>query len=152
MAKLQNVFRSNAVHWFRRNTNFEKLKLLPITICISLRTKDVAIARIRAAAVMMRSEEVRMSLYEAQDKFGLTNDQKIKMPRDEMRKYVVALELIDAGWKTDGISSQISDNAQDINRYEALWGALGRRGVPKRGFSALKEKLPSNSTKKSAKN
>src|SRR3954464_13674296 len=91
MPDVQNVFRRGGAYWWRRTLTWWGGEARPITLSLSLGTKDLGAARRRAAAMTAQSEVVRMSLYERVAREGLKPEQRDAVFHTEMRAYRDAL-------------------------------------------------------------
>lgn len=96
---------------------------------MSLGTKDLSVARHRAAAMTAQSEVVRMSLYERVLRDGLTVEQRDAVLRSEMRAYRDALEHLAAAWQFNPAWAKVTDVNADLQVYETIWSALAKTGV-----------------------
>lgn len=101
MSALQNAFRRGAVYWWRRTTCLAGCDPHPITLSLSLLTKELGLARGRAAAMTAQSKKVRMSLYNQVAREGLTHEQQRELFVREMRAYRDALDQEAARWQAD---------------------------------------------------
>ncbi len=99
MPDVQNVFRRGGAYWWRRTLTWWGEHARPITLSLSLGTKDLGVARHRAAAMTAQSEVVRMGLYERVARDGLTTEQRDAVFRTEMRAYRDGLEHLSAEWR-----------------------------------------------------
>ena len=129
MPDVQNVFRRGGAYWWRRTLSWLDGNSRPITIALSLGTKDLAVARHRAAAMTAQSEVVRMGLYERVAREGLTAELRDAVLRSEMRAYRDALEHLTAAWQFDPKLAKITDVDTDLQIYEAIWTAFAKTGV-----------------------
>ena len=120
MPIVQNVFRRGAAYWWRRTLTWARGHGHPITLCLSLKTKDFAVARRRAVALTARSEEVRMSLYERGARESLSADQRNAIFHAEMRDYGRALQHLETDWLTDPFTAMLTDVDRDVGIYEAV--------------------------------
>lgn len=101
MSALPNAFRRGAVYWWRRTTCLARSGKSLITLSLSLLTKELGVARGRAAAMTAQSEKVRMSLYKQVAREGLTHEQQRELVVREMRACRDALEHEAARWQAD---------------------------------------------------
>lgn len=92
MPAVPNTLRRDGVYWWRRTLCLARCDQRPITLSLSLLTKELSIARGRAAAMTAHSEKVRMSLYKRIQEDGLTPVQQKALFQQEMRDYRDALE------------------------------------------------------------
>ncbi len=129
MPDVQNVFRRGGAYWWRRTLTWWDGNARPITLSLSLGTKDLGVARHRAAAMTAQSEVVRMSLYERVERDGLTVEQRNAVLRAEMRAYRDGLEHLCARWQFRPAWAKVTDVDADLQVYEAIWGAFARTGV-----------------------
>lgn len=129
MPIVQNVFRRGAAYWWRRTLTWARGHGHPITLCLSLKTKDFAVARRRAVALTARSEEVRMSLYERGARESLSADQRNAIFHAEMRDYGRALQHLETDWLTDPFTAMLTDVDRDVGIYEAVWTAFAKTGM-----------------------
>lgn len=129
MSALPNAFRRGAVYWWRRTTCLARSGKSPITLSLSLLTKELGVARGRAAAMTAQSEKVRMSLYKQVTRDGLTHEQQRELFVHEMRAYRDALEHEAARWQADTRLSELSDPARDVLMFEKPWSAFAQTGV-----------------------
>ena len=129
MPDVQNVFRRGGAYWWRRTLSWLDGNSRPITIALSLGTKDLAVARHRAAAMTAQSEVVRMGLYERVAREGLPAELRDAVLRTEMRAYRDALEHLTAAWQFDPTLAKITDVETDLQIYEAIWTAFTKTGV-----------------------
>lgn len=138
MPDVQNVFRRGGAYWWRRTLRWADRNARPITLAMSLGTKDLGVARRKAAAMTAQSEVLRMSLYERVARDGLTREQREAVFRTEMRAYRDALEHLTASWQLEPAWARVTDIDADIGIYEAIWGAFAKAGVvdgaPSRSF------------------
>lgn len=133
-----NTYRRGAVYWWRRTLRLAKNGDLPITLGLSLLTRELRIARGRAAAMTAHSETVRMSLYSRIAAEGLTQDQQYRLFMDEMTLYRNALVHLVAEWQADPDLSALSDHDRDLQAYETLWRTFAQTGIveqPTRAFA-----------------
>ena len=96
MPDVQNVFRRGAAYWWRRTLYWAGAGGSPATLSFSLGTKDLGVARNRAAAMTVQNEVVRIGLYERVAREGLSAEQRDNVLRAEMRAYRDALEHLAA--------------------------------------------------------
>ncbi|WP_374942229.1 hypothetical protein, partial [Sphingomonas sp.] len=96
---------------------------------MSLGTKDLGVARHRAAAMTAQSEMVRMSLYQRVALDGLTVEQRQGVLRAEMRTYRDALDHLTAAWQHKRAWAKMTDVDADVGVYEAIWTAFAKTGV-----------------------
>lgn len=129
MPTVQNVFRRGAAYWWRRTLTWANGAARPITLCLSLRTKDLAVARRRAAALTARSEEVRVNLSERGAREGLTAEQRNAIFQAEMRDYGRTLQHLETAWVTNPRAAAETDLERDIGIYEAVWTAFAKTGM-----------------------
>ena len=129
MPTVPNTFRRGASIWWRRTMRLAGPVNAPITLSLSLLTKELSIARGRSAAMTAHSEKVRMSLYRRIAQEGLAFEQQKQLFGDEMRNYRDALEHEVARWQADPQLRDISDPARDLQMFETLWSAFARTGV-----------------------
>ena len=123
------MFRRGGAYWWRRTLSWWDGNAQPITLALSLGTKDLGVARHRAAAMTAQSEVVRMTLYDRVARDGLTVDQRDAVFRTEMRAYRDALEHLAAEWQFKPAWAKVTDVDADLHVYEAIWGAFARTGV-----------------------
>jgi hypothetical protein len=117
MPDVQNVFRRGGAYWWRRTLTWWDRDARSITLSLSLRTKDLGVARHRAAAMTAQSEVVRMRLYERVARDGLTVDQRDTVFRSEMREYRDALEHLSAEWQFRPALAKVTDVGVDLQVY-----------------------------------
>lgn len=129
MPDVQNVFRRGGAYWWRRTLTWWDGDARPITLSLSLGTKDLGVARHRAAAMTAQSEVVRMSLYERIARDGLTIEQRNTVLRAEMRAYRDSLEHLSAEWQFRPAWAEVTDVDADLQVYEVIWGAFAKTGV-----------------------
>lgn len=129
MSDLQNAFRRDATYWWRRTVRFAAPDTRPINLALSLLTKELSIARGRAAAMTARSETVRMSLYRRVAAEGLSPEQQKMIFSSEMRVYRDALDHETARWNADPALRAISATDRDLVAFETLWAAFAQTGV-----------------------
>ena len=129
MPDVQNVFRRGGAYWWRRTLSWLDGNPKPITLSFSLGTKDLGVARHRAAAMTAQSEVVRMGLYERVAREGLTAEQRDAVLRTEMRAYRNGLEHLTATWQFDPKLAKITDLDADLQIYGAIWSAFAKTGV-----------------------
>ncbi|MAW99181.1 MAG: hypothetical protein CMN72_05925 [Sphingomonas sp.] len=133
-----NTYRRGAVYWWRRTLRLATGAHAPISLGLSLQTRELRIARGRAAAMTAHSETVRMSLYSRITTEGLTQDQQYRLFMDEMTLYRNALVHLVAEWQADHDFSALSDNDRDLQAYETLWRTFAQTGIveqPTRAFA-----------------
>lgn len=65
MPDVQNVFRRGGAYWWRRTLRWLDGNTQAVTLTFSLGTKDLGVARHRAAAMTAQSEVVRMGCMSA---------------------------------------------------------------------------------------
>lgn len=121
MPATENVRRRGAVYWRRRRMRFVAGKNAPITITVtaSLQTKDQATARQRAAALTVRSEVIRMSLYDQIERDGLSADQAQLLFQAEVVRYRNMLAHHHTSIQSDGDGDVAARLAQMLAIYEA---------------------------------
>lgn len=129
MPDVQNVFRRGGAYWWRRTLRWLDGNTRPITLSFSLGTKDLSVARHRAAAMTAHSEVARMGLYERMAREGLTQDQRDDVLRTELRAYRDGLQQLCADWHFNPASARVSDVDRDLAVYEAIWGGFAKAGV-----------------------
>ena len=129
MPDVQNVFRRGAAYWWRRSLAWADGNSDPITLSFSLGTKDLSVARRRAAAMTARSEAVRMSLYERVAREGLTAVERDDVLRAELRDYRDGLQQLTAEWQLKSAWAKVTDVDADLLVYEAIWSAFAKTGV-----------------------
>ena len=129
MPDIQNVFRRGGAYWWRRTLRWLDGNTQAVTLTFSLGTKDLAVARHRAAAMTAQSEVVRMGLYERVARDGLTADQRHAIFRTEMRAYRDSLDHLSAEWQFKTSWAKVTDVDADLQVYEAIWGAFAETGV-----------------------
>lgn len=129
MPDVQNVSRRGGACWWRRTLRWWDRNTQPITITMSLGTKDLRVARHRAAAMTAQSEVVRMGLYERVARGGLSVEQRDAIFRTEMRVYRDGLEQLSAEWRFRPEWAKVTDVNADLRVYEAIWGAFAQTGV-----------------------
>lgn len=129
MSNSSNTFRRGAVYWWRRTLFLRGSEKSPINLALSLLTKELSIARGRAAAMTAHSEMVRMSLYQRIAQQGLTQQQQKQLFASEMRLYRDALLHEVARWHADPELQEISDSNRDLQIFESLWSAFASTGV-----------------------
>ena len=129
MPDVQNVFRRGCTYWWRRTLHRWDRNARPVTLAISLGTKDLGVARHRAAAMTVQSEIGRMSLYERVARDGVTAEQRDAVFRTEMRAYCDGLEQPSAEWQVKPDWSKVTDVDADLSVFEAIWSAFARTGV-----------------------
>lgn len=114
MPDVQNVFCRGGAYWWRRTLHWLDRNARPITLALSLGTKDLGVARHRAAAMTAQSEVVRMGLYERVARQGLTGEQRDAVLRAEMRDYRDALEHLTAEWQFQPAWAKVTDIDADL--------------------------------------
>lgn len=129
MSLPSNVYRRGAVYWWRRTLQLCDPASKPITLGLSLLTRELRIARGRAAAMTARSETIRMSLYTRIAEDGLSADQQHRLFIGEMTLYRNALAHEVARWEAEPQLRDLSDSDRDLQAFEALWGAFARTGI-----------------------
>lgn len=129
MSDLQNAFRRDATYWWRRTVRFAARDTRPISLALSLLTKELSIARGRSAAMTAHSEKVRMSLYQRVAAEGLSLEQQKMIFSGEMRAYRDALDHETARWDFDPALRAISVTDRDLMAFETLWAAFAQTGV-----------------------
>jgi hypothetical protein len=129
MSLPSNVYRRGAVYWWRRTLQLCDPASKPITLGLSLLTRELRIARGRAAAMTARSETIRMSLYTRIAEDGLSADQQHRLFIDELTLYRNALVHEVARWEADPKLRDLSATDRDLQAFEALWGAFARTGI-----------------------
>lgn len=129
MSAVQNVFRRGAAYWWRRTLKVANGRARPTTLCMSLGTRDLAVARRRGAAMTTRSEELRMNLYERAARDGLTSAQCDAVFRGEMRDYRRALVQLQSEWAINPQYQAVTDVDRDMAIFEATWSAFAKTGV-----------------------
>jgi hypothetical protein len=133
-----NIYRRGAVYWWRRTLRLAKCQSHHKTLGLSLLTRDLRIARGRAAAMTARSETVRMSLYDRIATEGLSSDQQYRLFMGEMTLYRNALVHEVARWQADADLRDISDPDRDLQAFETLWRAFAETGIvatPSRAYA-----------------
>lgn len=129
MPDVQNVFRRGGAYWWRRTLSWPDGNAHPITLSLSLGTKNLGVARHRAAAMTARSEVVRMDLYQRVAREGLSADQRNLVLRTEMRAYRDGLEQLSAEWHFKPAWAAVTEKQADILVYESIWSAFAKTGV-----------------------
>jgi len=76
MPTIPNTFRRGASIWWRRTMRLAGPVNAPITLSLSLLTKELGIARGRSVAMTAHSEKVRMSLYQRIAQEGLSFERR----------------------------------------------------------------------------
>ena len=120
MPDVQNVFRRGGAYWWPRTLTWWDGSARSITLSLSLRTKDLGVARHRAAAMTAQSEVVRRSLYERVARDGLTTEQRDAVFRTEMRAYRDGLEHLSAEWQFRPAWAEVTNVDADLQVYEAI--------------------------------
>lgn len=129
MPDVQNVFRRGAAYWWRRSLSWADGNSDPITLSFSLGTKDLGVARRRAAAMTAQSEASRMSLYERVAREGLTAAERDDVLRGELRDYRDGLQQLTADWQFKPAWAKVTEVDTDLLVYEAIWSAFAKTGV-----------------------
>lgn len=129
MSAVQNVFRRGAAYWWRRTVKFASGDSRPTTVCMSLGTRDLSVARRRGSAMTTRSEETRMNLYERAASDGLTPAQCDAIFRSEMKAYRQALVHLASEWAIDPRSAAVTNTDRDMAVFEEIWTAFAKTGV-----------------------
>ena len=133
-----NVYRRGAVYWWRRTLRLAKSEAHHKTLGLSLLTRDLRIARGRAAAMTARSETVRMSLYDRIAQGGLSSQEQYRIFMGEMTIYRNALVHEVARWQGDPALRDISDPGRDLQAFETLWRSFAKSGLveaPSRAYA-----------------
>ena len=129
MSLPSNVYRRGAMYWWRRTLRLCDPSSKPITLGLSLLTRELRIARGRAAAMTARSETIRMSLYTRIAEDGLSVDQQHRLFADELTLYRNALVHEVVRWEADPRLRDLTDTDRDLQAFETLWGAFARTGI-----------------------
>lgn len=129
MSAVQNVFRRGATYWWRRTIACAGGGARPTTLCMSLGTHDLTVARRRGTAMTTRSEELRMNVLERAARDGLTNAQRDAIFRSEMKDYRRVLVQLQYEWAVDPKLAAITDLERDMATFEAIWSAFAKTGV-----------------------
>lgn len=129
MPRVPNVFRREGAYWWRRVLTLGPRAGGPITLCISLLTKDAAIARARSAAMTAQSERVRVNLYRRVAEEGLSAGDQRRLLRLEMQRYRDALDQLRADWAIAFAGEASAESHKGLAIYEALWSAFAEDGI-----------------------
>jgi hypothetical protein len=129
MSGLHNLFRRGATYWWRRTLTFSNVLSEPITLGLSLLTKELRIARGRSAAMTAKSEAVRMTLLSDIRAKGLSTDQIRTVFATEMRDYRNQLEHLAAGWTLEPEAAPYRTTERNLVIYEAMWSAFAETGI-----------------------
>ncbi len=132
---IANTRRRGSVYWWRRVVTVPGLapsKLHPITLELSLRTKEARCARERASALTAYSERVRMSFRSRVLTEGLEQQAVAKLFAEEMRAYHTLLIHLEAAWATTPEWGAVNDRDRDLLAYHKIWS-----GVAEHGFAGV---------------
>lgn len=131
MPSIPNTFPRGRMIWWRRTLSCAPSDSNPITLQLSLLTKEPGIARGRSAAMTAYSESIRMSLYSRVQHEGLDSDQTRQLFNHELRIYRDALVHEVGRWHADTTLNAMSTSDRDLKAFEVLWMAFAKTGVVK---------------------
>ncbi len=131
MPSIPNTFPRGRMIWWRRTLSCAQTDSNPITLPLSLLTKEPGIARGRSAAMTAYSESIRMSLYSRVQHEGLDSDQIKHLFNHELRIYRDALVHETGRWHSDATLNHFSSSDRDLKAFETLWTAFAKTGVIK---------------------
>jgi hypothetical protein len=144
-----NTYRRGAVYWWRRTVRLADSTSPTIGLGLSLLTRELRIARGRAAAMTARSEASRTGLYSRIAQDGLSSDQQYRLFMGEMTEYRNASSIRLRAGRTTRICAT-SRTPSGIFRCSNRCGArLPAPASSKRHRTNTPRRTSSNSTRRS---
>ena len=101
MARGSNLYRREAVYWWRRRLSLAISENSSINLSLSLLTKELSIARARGSAMTIVSERIRMSVHQRITAGTITSRQAQVIANEEARAYRSTLIMIDSNLVTE---------------------------------------------------
>ncbi len=152
---IQNLKRRGAVYWWRRKLRTSCFAFSDnhnISLEFSLFTKELDIARGRAAAMTAYSERLRMSFRDNVRQHGLNGKTISAIFVEEVRDYRNELIHLEAAWKAHPKWSSVSNRDDDLAVFQSLWEGIANEGlgVPRdwefveRNFAQFNEEMQGN--------
>ena len=128
MAKPTNLYRRGAVYWWRRRLNFAVPEKFPITLSLSLFTKELSMARTRGAAMTMVSERLRMTMHQQLLSGTLSAAQAKTIYQNAVRQMGSALLEMTGGLTLDS-SPEFPTSDRALVIVKEFWHSAAGAGI-----------------------
>lgn len=129
MSKPTNLFRRGAVYWWRRRLTLSVFKNLPISLSLSLLTRELSIARARGAAMTMASERLRMTIQQRIMAGVLTPEQANSIANAEAKAFRMQLMMVDANLVAEPHPLPVSPERSKWF-FQQFWQGAQQGGLP----------------------
>lgn len=129
MSKPTNLFRRGAVYWWRRRLTLSVFENFPISLSLSLLTRELSIARARGAAMTMVSERLRMTIQQRIIAGVLTPEQANSIANAEVKAFRSQLMMVDANLVTELCSLPVSPERSKWV-LQQFWQGAQQGGLP----------------------
>ncbi len=128
MARGTNLYRRGAVYWWRRRLTLAVLEKSPITLSLSLLTKELSIARARGAAMTMVSERLRMTIHEQLSSGKIAPAQAKSIYQDAVREMGSALLEMTGGLTLES-SPELPTSDRALVIVKEFWHSVAAEGI-----------------------
>lgn len=127
LANPSNLLKRNYAYYWRRSLLVADA---PITLVLSLHTKAPTVARRRCALMTVKSEDVRMTLYQRVKEEGLPAERRNAIFRAEMAEYRNALDHEVMRWEASPDLDALCSTDSSLRIFRELWGHVAENGFP----------------------
>lgn len=129
MSKPTNLFRRGAVYWWRRRLTLSIFENLPISLSLSLLTRELSIARARGAAMTMASERLRVTIQQRIMAGVLTPEQANSIANAEAKAFRMQLMMVDANLVAEPCALPVSPERSKWV-LQQFWHGAQQGGLP----------------------
>lgn len=129
MSKPTNLFRRGAVYWWRRRLTLSVFGNLPISLSLSLLTRELSIARARGAAMTMASERLRMTIQQRIGAGLITPEQASRIANEEAKAFRTQLVMVDANLVSEPYLAPVTPERSKLC-LQQFWQGVQEGGLP----------------------
>ena len=129
MSRGMNLYRRGAVYWWRRRLTLAVLEKSPISLSLSLLTRELSIARARGAAMTMASEKIRMTIQQRISAGLMTADQASRIAVEEAKAFRTRLIMVDAELVSEPYILPVSPERSKVC-LQQFWQGAEEGGLP----------------------